>query len=65
LPNLLAFNVGVEIGQLLALAVILILMGFWRRTPSFLKHAYSANVILMAAGFALMGFQLTGYFISV
>ena len=64
LPNLLAFNVGVEIGQLLALAVILIVMGFWRRTPSFLKHAYSANVILMAAGFALMGFQLTGYVIS-
>ena len=64
LPNLLAFNVGVEIGQLLALAVILIVMGFWRRTPSFLKHAYSANVILMAAGFALIGFQLTGYFIS-
>lgn len=64
LPNLLAFNVGVEMGQFLALAVILIVMGFWRRTPSFLRHAYSANVILMAAGFALMGFQLTGYFIS-
>lgn len=64
LPNLLAFNVGVELGQLLALAVILIVMGFWRRTPSFIKHAYSANVILMAAGFTLIGFQLTGYFIS-
>ncbi|WP_370870636.1 HupE/UreJ family protein, partial [Polaromonas sp.] len=35
LPNLLAFNVGVEIGQLLALAVILIGMSYWRRTPSF------------------------------
>ena len=64
LPNLLAFNVGVEIGQLLALAVILIAMGFWRRTPSFLKHAYSVNVVLMAAGFALIGYQLTGYFIT-
>lgn len=64
LPNLLAFNVGVEIGQLLALAVILIVMGFWRRTPNFFKHAYTANVILMATGFTLIGFQLTGYFIS-
>lgn len=30
LPNLLAFDVGVEIGQLLALSAILIIMGFWR-----------------------------------
>ena len=39
LPNLLAFNVGVEIGQLIALAMILIVMGYWRRTASFWKHA--------------------------
>jgi hypothetical protein len=64
LPNLLAFNVGVEIGQLLALGAILIVMGFWRRTPSFLKHAYTANVVMMAAGFLLIGYQLTGYFVS-
>jgi len=36
LPNLLAFNVGVEI-------------------------AYLANVIIMTAGFVLMGYQLTGF----
>jgi len=64
LPNLLAFNVGVEIGQLLALGAILIVMGFWRRTPSFLNHAYTANVVMMAAGFLLIGYQLTGYAIS-
>lgn len=64
LPNLLAFNVGVEIGQLLALGAILIIMGYWRRTPSFLKHAYTANVAMMAAGFMLMGYQLVGYFVS-
>ena len=34
IPNLIAFNVGVEIGQLLALSAILILMGYWRRTGS-------------------------------
>ena len=64
LANLIAFNIGVEIGQLLALGAILIVMGYWRRTPSFFKHAYTANVAMMAAGFVLMGYQLTGYFVS-
>ena len=62
--NLLAFNVGVEIGQLLALSAILIVMGFWRRTTGFLRHAYTANVAMMCAGFMLVGYQLTGYFIA-
>ncbi|OYW90514.1 MAG: hypothetical protein B7Z23_09790, partial [Pseudomonadales bacterium 32-61-5] len=62
IPNLLAFNVGVEIGQLLALGAILIVMGYWRRTASFWRHAYTANVAMMCAGFILIGYQLTGYF---
>ncbi|MEH6470904.1 MAG: HupE/UreJ family protein [Halopseudomonas sp.] len=62
LANLIAFNVGVEIGQLLALSFILILMGFWRRHAGFFKHAYTANVLLMGAGFMLVGYQMTGYF---
>lgn len=61
--NLVAFNIGVELGQILALGAILILMGFWRRTPSFWRHAYSVNVAVMTAGFVLMGYQLTGYFV--
>jgi len=61
LPNLIAFNVGVEIGQLLALATILIVMGFWRRTRSFWKFAYSANVAMLCAGFVLFGYQLVGF----
>ena len=64
LPNLLAFNVGVELGQLIALAMILIAMGYWRRTESFWKHAYTANVLMMTAGFVLIGYQLTGYFVA-
>lgn len=64
LPNLIAFNVGVEIGQLIALAMILIVMSFWRKTDNFLRHAYTANVAIMSAGFLLIGYQLTGYFIS-
>ncbi|QJR17694.1 HupE/UreJ family protein [Pelagibacterium halotolerans] len=63
LPNLIAFNVGVEIGQLLALATILIVMGFWRRTRSFWKHAYTANVAMICAGFVLFGYQVVGLFV--
>jgi hypothetical protein len=62
--NLLSFNVGVELGQLTALAGILIAMGYWRRTGSFRNHAYVANVVIMTAGFVLVGYQLTGYFVS-
>ncbi|CDN88104.1 hypothetical protein BN948_02536 [Hydrogenophaga intermedia] len=60
-PNLLAFNVGVELGQLLALALILIGMSYWRRTAGFARHAYTANVAMMCAGFVLVGMQLAGY----
>ncbi len=64
IPNLLAFNVGVEIGQLLALGAILVAMGWWRRHPSFIRHAYTANVAMMAAGFTLVGYHLSGSAIS-
>ncbi len=64
LPNLLAFNAGVEIGQLLALGVFLIVMGYWRRTSGFFRHAYTANVAMMSAGFMLIGYHLTGLFVS-
>ena len=39
-------------------------MGFWRRTIGFWRHAYTANVVIMTAGFVLIGYQLTGYFIN-
>ena len=64
IPNLLAFNVGVEIGQLLALGAILIVMGFWRRTQSFIRHAFAANTLLMTAGFMLVGNQLVGFAVA-
>lgn len=64
LANLVAFNVGVEIGQLLALGAILIVMGYWRNSPSFFRRAYTVNVGLLTAGFTLMGYQLTGFFVN-
>lgn len=63
-PNMLAFNLGVELGQLLALAGILIAMGFWRRGAAFQRQAFAANALLMTAGFVLTGYQLTGYFLD-
>ena len=63
-PNLVAFNVGVELGQLLALSTILIVMSYWRRLPSFGRRAWAANVAIMSAGLVLMGYQLVGFFIA-
>lgn len=62
--NMVSFNAGVEIGQLLALGVMLIAFNAWRRSGSFVRHAFAGNVALMAAGFVLAGFQLTGYWTS-
>jgi hypothetical protein len=64
LTNLIAFNLGVEIGQLLGLAVILIAISFWRRSDSFWRHAYTANIAMMTAGFVLTGMHLVGYFVT-
>ncbi len=60
--NIIAFNIGVEMGQLIALSAILILMGFWRRTAAFERYAFASNTVLMSLGFMLMGYQMTGYF---
>ena len=63
-PNLLAFNVGVELGQIMALAVILIAMGWWRRSPKFLSQAYAVNVVMIVIGIMLTAYQLVGYYES-
>jgi hypothetical protein len=63
LVNLISFNIGVEIGQILALAAILIAITYWRKSGSFMRHAYSANAVMMMLGFLLMGYQITGFFV--
>jgi len=62
--NLLGFNLGVEIGQFLALGLVLLIISFWRQYSSYIKFSKLTNLLLMAAGFLLLGYQLTGYFIS-
>jgi len=63
--NIVSFNVGVEIGQGLALIGILIALTYWRMRPGFLQHAFATNALVMSAGFLLVGYQLSGYFLSV
>ncbi len=62
LPNLLAFNIGVELGQLLALSAILVAMGFWRRSATFVRYATTANICLLLSGVCLVVYQLQAYF---
>jgi hypothetical protein len=62
--NIIAFNLGVELGQLVALTVILLVFETWRRSERFTTDAYRANVLIMTAGFALFGYQVTGYVVS-
>ena len=59
--NILSFNIGVEIGQVLALTAVLIALTYWRRHDAYLRHAYLANAALVTAGFVLTGYQLAGY----
>src|SRR6476619_961486 len=59
--NIVSFNVGVEIGQGLALTAILIVLGYWRMHRSFAHYAFAANAVVMGCGFLLVGYQLSGY----
>jgi HupE / UreJ protein len=62
--NIVSFNVGVELGQLIALSIILFLMIPYRRTSGFARTAVAANVLLMTAGFVLAGYQIAGYYLG-
>ena len=62
--NILSFNVGVEIGQGLALSAILIALSYWRTRPGFIRHAFATNAVVMTCGFLLVGYQLSGYVLA-
>lgn len=62
--NIVAFNIGVELGQFAALALILVAFQLWRRSGTFYRGAYAANVLIMTAGFVLFGYQLTGLIVT-
>ena len=60
--NILAFNLGVELGQFIALGLIIIVINLWRLTDGFTRHSLLANTLLMASGFTLAGYQMAGYY---
>ncbi len=64
LANMIAFNVGVELGQLVALSAMLLVILWWRTRAGFQKQSFAANVMLMIAGFALTQYQLIGYMLE-
>jgi len=59
--NLVSFNVGVELGQLLALCLMLLALLQWRRQSRFQAQAFVLNIFVMCAGFVLAGNQFVGY----
>jgi hypothetical protein len=59
--NIVSFNAGVEVGQVLALSGVLLLFGYWRSRPSFSRYAFAANTALMTGGFVLAGYHAVGY----
>ncbi len=61
--NMVSFNVGVEVGQILALSLVLMLFTYWRSRRSFLRHAFVTNAWLMTSGFVLAGYQMLGYWL--
>ncbi len=61
LIRILSFNLGVEIGQIAALAGMVALLALWRHRPSFGRFSFAANLGLVFAGVLLLLMQLHGY----
>ena len=62
--NIISFNIGVEIGQILALSVVFILLSMWRTNASYLRHAFLTNTALMTGGFLLAGYQMSAFLLA-
>lgn len=59
--RILSFNLGVELGQILALIVMVAVLSFWRKTAHFERFSYTANLGIILAGIYLLFVQLHGY----
>jgi HupE/UreJ protein len=62
--NIVSFNVGVEIGQVVALSTILIVFTYWRTRSGFMRHALAFNGVVMSCGLLLIGYQMSGYYLA-
>lgn len=63
--NIISFNAGVEIGQAMALTVVMIFLNWWRTRGNFARYWFATSTALMTVGFILMGYQVAGYFETV
>jgi len=61
LGRIISFNIGVELGQVIALATMIALLSFWRHKPSFKKFSFISNLSLLFVGFMLFMMQIHGY----
>jgi hypothetical protein len=60
--RILSFNVGVELGQVAALSILVVLLTGWRLMPSFRKIGGYVNILLLLAGIGLFAYQIRSYF---
>jgi len=58
LLNIISFNVGIELGQITALALMLLLIAAWRKRHSFNAFSLIANYSLIMAGGLLFLMQM-------
>jgi hypothetical protein len=63
--RILSFNIGVEIGQIVALACMVTLLHGWRKRESFRKFSAAANSGLILAGLLLFMMQMYGFIYGV
>jgi len=61
LMNIISFNVGIEIGQIMALSVMLLILAGWRKADSFKAFSKISNYGLIFAGLYLFMVQMHGY----
>ena len=61
LMNIISFNVGIEIGQISALAIMLIVISGFRKSASFPTFSKITNIALLLAGGFLFLMQMHGY----
>lgn len=62
LLKILSFNLGVEVGQVLALIPIVFIITKWQKKDSYKAFYKAANTYLILIGLVLFGYQLYGYF---
>ncbi|MEK6623937.1 MAG: HupE/UreJ family protein [Bdellovibrionota bacterium] len=59
--RIISFNLGVEVGQIAALSVMLLVLASWRKSESFRKFSFIANSAVIFVGIILFYMQLHGF----